>query len=157
MLNNKFDPLHAIAARFNESTELNLCECTVRRYIRKLKMDCSKGVQKPFVSSKNIAAGILWARTHDGWTLAQWSNVMFTDESRFTVRSVRNRLRIWRTRGIHLHPKSVVPTFESGYQSVSVWGGFSARGRTPLVGTMGTFNQHTYNAIIDPHIIPFTE
>ena len=120
VLNNKFDPLHTIAARFKDSTALNLCERTVRRYIRKLKMDCYIVVQRPFVSSKNTEARILWARTHDGWTLAQWTNVMFTDESSFTVRLVRNRLRIWRARGTRFHAKSVVPTLKSGYQSVSV-------------------------------------
>ena len=28
-------------------------------------------------------------------------------------------------------------------------------GRTPLVCTVGGFNQHTYRAIIDNHILPF--
>ena len=29
------------------------------------------------------------------------------------------------------------------------------RGRTPLVGTIGKFDQQTYRTIIDNHVLPF--
>ena len=80
---------------------------------------------------------------------------MFTDESCFSVRPMKNRLHVRRKKGKRLHQKFVVRTFKSGYQNISVWGGFSFFGRTPLVGTVGTFTQHTYRAIIDAHILPF--
>ena len=100
ILDNKFEPLYTIAARFNDSIGLNLLARTVRRYMRKLKMNWYIAVQKPYLSTKNIAARILWARTHEEWTHTRWSNVLFTDESSFTVRPVKNRLRVWRTKRI---------------------------------------------------------
>ena len=36
-----------------------------------------------------------------------------------------------------------------------MWGGSSIRGRTPLVGTIGSFDSNTYRVIIDNHILPF--
>ena len=80
---------------------------------------------------------------------------MFTDESTFTVRSIKNRLRVWRKPGHSWEQQCTVPTFKSGFQSVSVWGGFSKQGRTCLVGIVENFNQHTYRSIIDAHILPF--
>ena len=80
---------------------------------------------------------------------------MHTDESAFTVRPTKNRLLVRRHRGQRLHPRFIVPTFKSGFQTISVWGGFSFHRRTPLVCTVGDFNQHTYRAIIDNHILPF--
>ena len=56
--------LHVIAAKFNDNTGLCVSVCTVRRYIRRVKMDRYIAVQKPFSSKKNIAARILWERTH---------------------------------------------------------------------------------------------
>ena len=88
VLDNKFNLLRTMAVRFNDRTGLNMCKHTARRYISKLKMDCYIAVQQPFLSSKNIAARVLWVHANDGWTLAQWTNVMCTDESSFTVRSV---------------------------------------------------------------------
>ncbi len=115
ILYNKFEPLYIIAARFHESVGLNLSARTVRRYIRKLKMDCYIVVQKPYPSTKNIGARILWARNHEKWTHTQWCNVMFTDESSFTVRPVKNRLRVWRTKETRLHPNFTVPAFKREY------------------------------------------
>ncbi len=54
-----------------------------------------------------------------------------------------------------LRLKHIVPTFKSGYQNVSVRGGFSSKGRIPLVGTVGSFTSETYRVIIDNHILPF--
>ena len=51
--------------------------------------------------------------------------------------------------------KHTIGTFKSGYQYVNVCRGFSAKGRTPLVCIVGSFNQHAYRSIIDTHIIPF--
>ena len=103
-------------------------------------MDCYIAVQKPFLSKKNIAARILWRRTHASWTMKQWATVAFTDESYFTVHPVKNLLHVRRHQGRRLHPHYVVPTFKSGYQTVSVRGGFSMHGRTTLVGSIGKFD-----------------
>ncbi len=66
ILDNKFEPLYTIAARFNDSTGLSLPDPTVRRYIRKLKTYCYIAVQKPYLSTKNNAAQALWGRIHEG-------------------------------------------------------------------------------------------
>ena len=104
---------------------------------------------------ENIAARILWARTHEHWIQEQWSNVLFTDESCSTVRPKRNHLRVWWHRRQGLQKQFIVPTLKSGYQTVSVWGGFSVRGRTPLVDTIRSFDRHAYRVVIDNRILPF--
>ena len=80
---------------------------------------------------------------------------MFTDKSTFTVWPIKNRLRVRRKPGQRWEQQCTAPTFESGFQSVSVWAGFSKQGRTSLVGTVRNFNQHTYCFIIDAHILLF--
>ena len=79
---------------------------------------------------------------------------MFTDEFAFTVRPIKNRLLVVLHRGQCLHPRFMVPNFKSGFQTVSAWVGFSFHGRAPLLCSVGGFNQHTYRAIIDNHILP---
>ena len=154
-MDNCFDPLYVIAAKFNATTKLHFSERTVRRYIRKLNFQSRIAIQKPFLSKKNMSARVVWGRTHKEWTLEQWANVVFTDESCFTLRPLKNLLRVWRYDGHRLNSKQIVPTFKSGYQSVSVWGSFSLRGHTALVRTIGSFDRDTYQVIIDNHILPF--
>ena len=80
---------------------------------------------------------------------------MFTYESTFTVRPLKNRLRVRRKPGQRWEQRYTVPTFKPGFQIVSVWAGFSMHGRTCLVGISGKLNQRTYRSIIDAHILPF--
>lgn len=79
------------------------------------------------------------------------------DECYFYSPSSTKPITYIEEKGKRLHPKRFVLTFKSGYQSVSVRDRFSARRRTPLVGKIGKFNEHTYKAIIDEHIILFIE
>ena len=150
-----FEPLYVIFSRFSEATGLKFHKNTGRRYVRKLNKHCYVAVQKPFLSKRNISKRILWARTHQSWTQKQWSHVMFTDESSFSVRPKKNRLHVRRQKEQKYRQNLTVPTYKSGYQTVPVWGGFSSGGRTPLVRTVGSFDQHTYRVMIDNHILPF--
>ena len=150
-----FDNLYVIAARFNAYTKLQLSFSTIKRALRRMDIQCYVSIQKPYFSKSNIAKRIIWASTHQHWTVQQWSNVVFTDDSSFTDRPTKNRLRVRRHRGQRLAARYIVPTFKSGFQTVSVWAVFSMHGRTPLVCTVGGFNQHSYRAIIDSHILAF--
>lgn len=150
ILENYNELLYTIVAKFNTTATLHLSESIVRRYIQN-----RIAAQKTFMSKKNMNVRIIWGRTHKDRALDQWANVMFTDESCFTVSPVKNRLRVWRHNGCRLSSKHIILTFKSGYQSVSVWSGFSLHGRTPLVGTVGSFDSKTYRVIIDNHILPF--
>ncbi|GFV77695.1 transposable element Tcb2 transposase [Trichonephila clavipes] len=37
-----------------------------------------------------------WCRVRGNWTAAEWNQVVFSDESRFHLSSVDNRVRVWR-------------------------------------------------------------
>ena len=112
-------------------------------------------IQKPFLYKKNIAQRIVWVRNHEYWTQTQWFNVMYTDESSFSVRLKKNCLLVWRHHGQRMCQQYTVPTFKSGYQTVSVWGWFSLSGCPPLFRTVGSFDSETYRVIVDNHILPF--
>jgi len=84
-----FEPLYVITATFNEYTKLHLNIHTIRRYIKKLNMAPYIAIRKSFLGKKNCHSRVLSARTHQGWTMEDWANVAFTDESSFTVRPVK--------------------------------------------------------------------
>ena len=83
VLQTCYKSLHVIAARFNDTTGLSISVWTLRRYIKRMKMDRYITVQKPYLSKKSIAARVLWGRTHASWTMKQWATVAFTGESKF--------------------------------------------------------------------------
>ncbi|GBO09857.1 hypothetical protein AVEN_14774-1 [Araneus ventricosus] len=76
------------------------------------------------------AARRRWAQEHLRWGRAVWSNVLFTDESRFIVQSDNRRIIIWRERGTRNNPAFVRERVRFGGGGVMVWVGVSINGHT---------------------------
>ena len=96
VIENRFDPLHIIVDKFSSYTGIQIHQNTARSYIKKLQMASYVAIRKPFKTPNHLLARLQWARKHENWTHEQWKQVMFTDESSFTVRPMSNQLRVWR-------------------------------------------------------------
>ncbi|GFU19225.1 HTH_Tnp_Tc3_2 domain-containing protein [Trichonephila clavipes] len=53
---------------------------------------------------------LTWSREHALWTPQQWSCVMFSDESRFSLQSDSHRTLIWRAPGTRYHQENDIVT-----------------------------------------------
>ena len=84
-------------------------------------------------------------------------DAIFSDESSFSVRPTTLRTRVWREANTRYHLSNLVPTYKSGFVSLSVRAAFSKRGRTPLVRIKGTLNQEQYCDTLNNRLIPFIE
>ena len=81
---------------------------------------------------------------------------MFSDESRFCLRKLDGRIKVWRRAGERFADCCTdrVTSFNGG--SVMVWGGISLRGKTNLVIIKGNLNALRYrDEILDPVAIPY--
>ncbi len=56
VMENRFEALYVILARFKEATGVSLSEQTGRRYIRKLLMQSYIAIQNPYLTKKNLSA-----------------------------------------------------------------------------------------------------
>ena len=73
------------------------------------------------------------------------------------MRPKKNHIHLRRLHGQRFRQQCILPAFKSDYQMVSVWGCFSMSWRTPLVGTIGSFDQDTYRLIVDNYVLPFMQ
>ena len=81
---------------------------------------------------------------------------MFSDESRFCLRHVDGRLRVWRRRGEWHAEATVQPRHAYNGGSVMVWAGVTADGRTDLLVIPGILNGQRYiDEVLRPHVLPF--
>ena len=79
---------------------------------------------------------------------------MFSDESRFCLRKVDGRLRVWRRSGERFADVCVQEVTAFGGGSVMIWAGITATQRTPAVIIQGNLNSRRYIAeIVTPHVI----
>ncbi len=152
---NKFKPLHVTASKFRTAKDERISTRTIRRYVHRAGIRNYNAVSKPYLTRNHINARLHWAIMRLNWIHMDWNNVMFSDESSFTVRPLHLRKRVWRKNGTRFRTSNLILTFKSGYVSLSIWGGFSKQGRTDLVRIRGNLNQHKYKQILSRYVIPF--
>ncbi|UYV61186.1 hypothetical protein LAZ67_1003756 [Cordylochernes scorpioides] len=70
---------------------------------------------------KQRRARLNWCLEHHAWTHDQWANVLFSDESRFSLNTDSRRVFIWREPGTRYHPSNIreIDSFRSR-QSLSL-------------------------------------
>ncbi|GFX86094.1 transposable element Tcb2 transposase [Trichonephila clavipes] len=57
---------------------------------------------------------LTWSREHALWTPQQWSCVMFSDESRFSLQSDSRPTLIWRAPGTRYHQENTIERHRYG-------------------------------------------
>ena len=109
----------------------------------------SYGRQEPAMTA-------LHRQAHLHWNLNMWSNIMFSDETRFCLRHMDCRVTVWRRRRERFADCCTdrVTCFSGG--SVMGWGFSSLTGRTRLLMIGGNLNAERYwDEILQPVAVPY--
>ncbi|GFU85326.1 transposable element Tcb1 transposase [Trichonephila clavipes] len=98
-----------------------------------------------------------WATEHVNWRRNEWSNVLFSDESHFSVDPDNRRIFIWRDRGSRNNPAFVHKSVRFGSGGMLVYGGISIDGRIdPYIIRDGPLTAHRYrDEILRPIVVPY--
>ncbi|UYV77413.1 hypothetical protein LAZ67_15000933, partial [Cordylochernes scorpioides] len=111
------------------------------------------------LTSAHRRARLNWCLEHHAWTHDQWANVLFSDESRFSLNTDSRRVFIWREPGTRYHPSNIrgIDSFRGG--SFLVWAGISFSRRTPLhIFSGGTLTAQRYrDEILEPYLRPYKD
>ena len=75
---------------------LNLSDQTIRNRLAEAGLRNFRPATFPMLHDAHKQARLDWANAHSGWGLNEWRTVLFTDESRFTVRFSDGRIGVWR-------------------------------------------------------------
>lgn len=91
----------AVEARnqLEETRGVSVSERTVRKRLTAAELRARRPASGPELLPRHRVARLAFAREHVNSDLAQWGQVLFTDESRFCLRSPDGRQRVWRRRG----------------------------------------------------------
>ncbi len=90
-----------------------------------------KRATKPLLKQKHRPNNLTWAKEKNNWTVAQWSNVLFSDESKFSISFINQGPRVWRKRGEAQNPFCLKSSVKFP-QSVMIWAAMSSAGVGPL-------------------------
>ncbi|GFW19275.1 transposable element Tcb2 transposase [Trichonephila clavipes] len=103
-------------------------------------------------AQQHRTARLQWCRKHHNWTEQDWTCVLFSDESRFSLSSDCRRQLIWRESGTAYCPENIQEKNRYTTCSIMMWAGIMINGRTRLhVVVNGTMTGQRY---IDEALLP---
>ena len=147
-----------LRCQLRQTVNVNVSQSTIRRRLHEFGLAARRPAVRIPLTPAHRRARVAWCREHIRWTRQQWSQVLFTDESRFTVSFNDGRIRVWRRPGERFTDDTIREVDRYGRGSVMVWGGFYRHGRTPLYIIQGNLTGPRYqNEILRPIVQPTLE
>ncbi|GFS65962.1 transposable element Tcb1 transposase [Trichonephila clavipes] len=90
--------------------------------------------------------------------VAEWNEVVFTDESHICLEHHDDRIRVSRHRGERMLNSCVMHHHTSPAPGIMVWGGVGYHSRTPLIRIAGTLNTQRYiSEVWKPVVLPYLQ
>ncbi len=117
--------------------------------LRHLQEKGYQATSEPETTSEDLT----WAVEKKNWTVAQWSKVLFSDESKFCISFGNQGPRVWRKSGEAQNPCCLKSSVKFP-QSVMIWAAMSSAGVGPLCFLKSTVNAAIYQEILEHFMLP---
>ncbi len=85
-----------ITTRYNQDMQNTISEHTRRRTLKQMGYSSRRPHRVPLLSANIRKRRLQFTQAHQNWTIEDWKNVAWSDESRFLLRHSDGRVRIWR-------------------------------------------------------------
>ncbi|GFU56569.1 transposable element Tcb1 transposase [Trichonephila clavipes] len=121
---------------------------TVYRRLGNIGLYARRPVRCVPLTATHCRLRLTWSREHALWTPEQWSCVIFSDESRFSLQLDSRRTLIWRAPGNRYHQENTIERHRYGGAGWLVWGGVILGSRTDLHVQSVTMTGHIYRDVI---------
>ncbi len=136
-----------ITTRYNQCMQNTISESTTHRTLKQMDYSSRRPHRVPLLSDKNRKQRLQFTQAHQNWTIEDWKNVAWSDESWFLLWHSDDRVRIWHKEHESMDPFCLVSMVQAGGGGggVMVWGIFSWHTLCPLVP-----NEHRLSTIMAP-------
>lgn len=151
------DPFKNATDLAKEMATVSECKISTRSIRRKLNKAGLKGCivkKKPFVSEKNRKKRLKFAKEHLHWTAEQWSQVVWSDESKYNMRASDGAVYVRRKAGEALNPRNLRGTVKHRGGNIMVWGCMSAGGVGRIHRVEGIMKTDQYIQILQRSMLP---
>jgi transposase len=154
---NRFGSAQTLRSDLLNATGTNVCIQTIRNRLHDVNLRARRPCIRVPLTQEHRRRRLAWAQNHVNWTVADWTPVLFSDESRFCLDHIDGRARVWRRPGDRYQDACIVQHDRYGGGSLMVWGGISMAGRTDLlVLQQGSMTAQRYrDEVIDVHVRPY--
>jgi transposase len=109
---------------------------------------------KPLLTPAHKAARLAWALPRRGMTAANWSRVIFSDETYIYRLGTSPSRYVWCRSDDDFAAWRVTPTAKYGGGAIMIWAAISVHGLSDLVAIEGNLNAAGYIPILQQHLVP---
>ncbi len=113
-----------ITTRYNQGMQNTISERITRRTLKQMGSSSRRPHRVPLRSAKNRKRRLQFTQVHQNWTIEDWKNVAWSDESQFLLQHSDGRVRIWRKEHESLDPSCLVSMVQAGGGGVMCGGYF---------------------------------
>ncbi len=103
-----------ITTRYNQVMQNTISEHTTHRTLKQMDYSSRRPHRVPLLSAKNRTRRIQFTQAQENWTIEDWKNVAWFDESWFLLRHSDGRVRIWCKGHESMDPSCLVSTVQAG-------------------------------------------
>ncbi|GFV21327.1 transposable element Tcb1 transposase [Trichonephila clavipes] len=108
MVINRRSTASVLSRQLSSATGTNVSRQTVYRHLAHIGLYARRPDRYVPLSATHCRLRLNWSREHALWTPQQWSCVMFSDESRFSLHSDSHQTLIWRAPGTSYHQENTI-------------------------------------------------
>lgn len=155
-LRDRFKTAPKLRAELIETTGINVSLRTVQRRLNEIGLKACRPAKKPLLTASMKKKRYNWAKDKENWTIDEWKNVVFSDESKFNLIGPDGNHPVRRQAGERYFSDCIQSTVKHS-ASVTVWGCITAKGVGRLIILEGYVNAEKYREIIDDGVIPSLE
>ncbi|GFT97202.1 transposable element Tcb2 transposase [Trichonephila clavipes] len=148
MIINRRSTAPDLSRQLSSATGTTVSRQTVYRRLGHIGLYARRPVRWVPLTATPCRLRLTWSREHALWTLQQWSCVMFSDESRFSLQFDSRRTLIWRAPGTRYHKENTIERHRYGGAGCLVWGGIFLGSRSDLHVQSVTVTGHIYRDVI---------
>ncbi|KAI2665121.1 Transposable element Tc1 transposase [Labeo rohita] len=127
---NQFKNLGELHKEWTEAG-VKASRASTHRRVKEFGYSCGIPLVKPLLNHRQCQRRLTWAKQKKKWFVAQWSKVLFSDDSKFCISFGNQGPRVWR-KGGEAHSPSCLKSSVKFPQSVMIWSAVSSAGVAPL-------------------------
>ncbi|GFT62836.1 HTH_Tnp_Tc3_2 domain-containing protein [Trichonephila clavipes] len=111
---NRWSTASDLSRQLSSTTGTTVSRQTVYRRLGHIGLYARRPVRCVPLTATHCRLRLTWSREHALWTPQQWSCVIFSDESRFSLQSDSRRILIWRVPGSRYHQENTITVEQDG-------------------------------------------
>ena len=152
---DRFCPATSIRDELETNYGTSVSVATINRTLINAGMHGCITRRKPFLSRVNRKRRLQFALQRKNWSVEDWSQIIFSDESKSQLYKINGRTYVGRSVGETLNPKCVNQTVKHGQGHVMVWGAFTFLGVSELSRITHRMKAADYVQLLKNSLLPF--